>query len=330
MARCLIGCGSNLGRRREQLDRAIELVRFMPGIRLVGVSRFRETVPIGGPAGQGSFLNGACLVETDLPPHDVLAMLTAVENTLDRDRGERWGPRTVDLDLLLYDDLVLDTVELTVPHPRMSTRRFVLEPCVEIAGDVRHPLAACTLDEMLASISAARPHVAVAGVPGSGAEGVARAVAESSLGCLATGARPLPGPDAPAADWCGTLAAWSGALADVDCWDDAHGIVADFWLESLRVAARESLDAEAFRRFEARFSQVSGDAMRPHALLVIVLPRDRLRRDPDRLLVQEKIVRAARDPGYHSPLKPKAVVFIDAADPDRAAGDAVAAVEAMV
>ena len=97
----------------------MELLRFMPGVTLVSVSRYRETRPIGGPPGQGVFLNGACLLETDLAPHDVLGMLAAVENTLDRERGERWGPRTVDLDLLLYDSIVLDTATLTLPHPRI-------------------------------------------------------------------------------------------------------------------------------------------------------------------------------------------------------------------
>ena len=147
----------------------------MPGVTLVEVSRFRDTKPIGGPPGQGLFLNGACLIETDLAPHDVMGMLTAVENTLDRERDERWGPRTVDLDLLLYDDLVLNNATLTVPHPRMATRRFVLEPCVEIAPDLMHPLAACSLSDLLQSISTTHPHVAVIGVPGSGAPEVASA-----------------------------------------------------------------------------------------------------------------------------------------------------------
>jgi len=172
------------------LDRAIELLRFMPGIALEAVSGFRETRPIGGPPGQESFLNGACLIETDLPPHDVLALLHAVENTLHRERHEWWGPRTLDLDLLLYDDLILDSEPLTLPHPRMLTRRFVLEPCVEIAPDAWHPLAACTLAEILDSISTAEPHVAVVGVPGSGATEVAAAIAETTLACQVTAVAP--------------------------------------------------------------------------------------------------------------------------------------------
>lgn len=303
-------------------------MRFMPGFTLLGVSRFRETVPIGGPSGQGAFLNGACLLETDLPPRDVLSMLNAVENTLHRQRDERWGARTVDLDLLLYDDLVLDTAELTVPHPRMSTRRFVLEPCVEIAADVLHPLAACTLDEMLVSISSLQPHVAVVGVSGSGAEQVAAAVGESTVGCLVTAPRPLPEAGAPVEEWCGTLNSWMTALSHADCDDDAHGLVADFWLEAIRVAAVDSLDAEAFAGFEQHFARQSAIAPRPHAILLLVASPESLGRAGSRL--QDRLLAVLRDPAYRSPQKPKAVVVIDATDRERAVADAVAAVEAMV
>jgi 2-amino-4-hydroxy-6-hydroxymethyldihydropteridine diphosphokinase len=330
MARCLIGCGSNLGRRREQLDRAIELMRFMPGVTLLDVSRFRETVPVGGPPGQEAFLNGACLIETDLPPQEVLAMLAAVENTLHRNREERWGPRTVDLDLLLYDDLVLDSDCLTLPHPRMSTRRFVLEPCVEIAGEAVHPLAACTLDEMLASISAPQPHVAVVGVPAAKAAAVARIVSDSSLGCLVSAPRPLPSPAAPPAEWCAALSAWLAALQEVDCDEGAHGIVADFWLETLVVAARESLPHEPLATFETEFVRLAAKAVGPHAVLMLVAPPASLAADPWQARLQERLIAAVRDPQYRSPSKAKAVVFIDATDPRRAATDAVAAVEAMV
>ena len=330
MARCLIGCGSNVGRRREQLDRAIELMRFMPGVTLLGVSRFRETVPIGGPPGQDTFLNGACLIETDLPPQDVLSMLAAVENTLHRNREERWGPRTVDLDLLLYDDLVLDTDCLTLPHPRMSTRRFVLEPCVEIAGGALHPLAACTLDEMLASISSPRPHVAVVGVPMSGVADVARVVSESSLGCFVPAPRPLPAAAAPASEWCGTLSAWLAAMRHVDCDAEAQGMVTDFWLETLLLAAREALDGESLAHFETQFARAAAEVGGPHALLLLVAAPAMLATDPRQGRLQRHLLAAIRDPEYRSPLKAKAVVIIDAADPQRAVTDAVAAVEAMV
>jgi 2-amino-4-hydroxy-6-hydroxymethyldihydropteridine diphosphokinase len=194
MARCLIGCGSNLGKRRDQLDRAIELLRFMPGITLDAVSRYRQTRPVGGPPRQRGYLNGACTIETELSPHDVLGMLAAVENTLHRERAVRWGPRSIDLDLLLYEDLVVDSDALTLPHPRMTTRRFVLEPCVEIAPEWWHPPASCTLRDLLENISVPNPLVTVIGVPGSGAPEVAAAVADATMARLLRAPSPLPAP----------------------------------------------------------------------------------------------------------------------------------------
>lgn len=163
----------------------------MPGVTLVAASRARETRPVGGPPDQAPFMNGAFLVETDLLPIDMLGVLTAIENTLHRERSERWGPRTIDLDLLLYDDLVIDEPGLTVPHPRMTTRRFVLEPAAEIAPDLVHPVAGCTIRDLLENISGAEPHVAVVGAPGSGAADVAAAVAGSWLDTTLLDARQL-------------------------------------------------------------------------------------------------------------------------------------------
>jgi 2-amino-4-hydroxy-6-hydroxymethyldihydropteridine diphosphokinase len=280
MARCLVGCGSNVGKRRDFLDRALELLRFMPGVRLVGVSRFRDTRPIGGPVGQQAFLNGACLLETDLGPHDVMGMLAAVENTLHRERDERWGPRTVDLDLLLYDDLVLDTADLTVPHPRMATRRFVLEPCVEIAPDLVHPRAACTLSDLLESISMPHPYVAVIGVPGSGAPEVAAAVADVTLarlvhapaeyaraGGLTTESDLAASPEEA---WRRAVEACARPLLAAKWPDDPHGTVADYWLPALRLAAADELGAEPYSRFDSFFARVARDTVSPHVAIMLV------------------------------------------------------------
>ena len=252
----------------------------MPGVTLVSVSRYRDTRPIGGPPGQGVFLNGACLLETELAPHDVLGMLAAVENTLDRERGERWGPRTVDLDLLLYDDVVLDTESLTLPHPRMVTRRFVLEPCVEIAPDLVHPLAACTLEDLLESISSPHPHVAVVGVPGSGAAEVAAAIAHATLAGLVS-APPeydaLVGgtavrPDVVSGDlvWRHAVEACAKPLLAKRWSQDPHGTVVDYWLDTVRLAAADSLAAEPLERFETFFTQMAADTVPPHVAILLV------------------------------------------------------------
>jgi 2-amino-4-hydroxy-6-hydroxymethyldihydropteridine diphosphokinase len=132
VTRAYIGLGSNLGDRRAQLDEALRRLETDPAVAIVAVSSFRDTDPVG-VVDQPRFLNAAAALDTSLPPRELLDRLLAVERALGRDRsGERWGPRTVDLDLLLYGDLALDEPGLTVPHPRLDERRFVLEPLVEL------------------------------------------------------------------------------------------------------------------------------------------------------------------------------------------------------
>ena len=132
MARAYIGLGANLGDRAATLTRAIELLAERQEIDVVAVSSFRETDPVGY-LDQPRFLNAAAVVETSLAPSALLATLLEVERELGRVReGPRYGPRTVDLDLLLMDDLVLDEPGLELPHPRLHERVFALEPLAEL------------------------------------------------------------------------------------------------------------------------------------------------------------------------------------------------------
>jgi 2-amino-4-hydroxy-6-hydroxymethyldihydropteridine diphosphokinase len=349
MARCLVGCGSNLGSRREQLDRAVELLRFMPGVSLQAVSRYRETRPVGGPADQQAYLNGACLVDTDLGPHELLEALFAVEQTLLRDRAERWAARTIDLDLLLYDDLVVESVELTLPHPRMTTRRFVLEPCVEIAGGLAHPAAGCTLRDLLDNISVPHPLVAVVGVPGSGAAEIASAVADTTLARPLVAPLPLPVEATPGA-WQETATAWARPLA-ADAWSDVgHATVADFWLDGLPLAAAGHLDPEALSAFTSEVERIAAHAVVPNVVILLradaIVLEERLAGrggGPGGTAVcaapaaaaaaaalQERLVRRLRCPGERSPRTPRAVVTVDVSDLDRATAEATATVEAML
>ena len=133
--RAFVGLGSNVGDREGTIARAVELLSDATGVEVVAVSQLRETEP-WGPVEQPPYLNGAIELETELPPRALLDVLLAVEQALGRDRtGERWGPRTIDLDLLIYDDVVVDEPGLTVPHPRLHERRFALEPLAELAPD---------------------------------------------------------------------------------------------------------------------------------------------------------------------------------------------------
>jgi len=362
MARCLIGCCSNRGQRREQLDRALELLRFMPGVAVRAVSRYRETRPVGGPAGQSAFLNGACLIETDLPARDVLDMLAAVENTLHRERRDRWAERTIDLDLLLYEDLVVETSDLTVPHPRMATRRFVLEPAAEIAADLPYPPAGCTVGDLLENIQTSHPLVAIVGVPGSGAAEVAATVADAVMARVIHARAPLPftasGARAPIDRWRKTLASWTEPLAGDRWHDDRHGTIVDYWCGALAVAADDALEDDDRVRFRAEMEAAAAATVAPTVAILLVADAatfaDRIvfraRRSGDHsdifgdlpaavppgeaaaalVRLQERLERRLRCPTHRCPRAPKAVVTVDAGDLARATDEATAAVEAML
>jgi 2-amino-4-hydroxy-6-hydroxymethyldihydropteridine diphosphokinase len=177
VATCLVAVGSNLGNREQTLDRAVAVLLRQEHLRLLRRSRWRETSPVGGPPGQGKFLNGVLLLETSLAPQRLIEVLQAAEAEFGRDRRQRWGPRSLDLDLLLYDGLILDTPQLAVPHPRMAWRRFVLEPAVEIAGQMLHPTLGWSIARLWEHLNTAVPYLAIAGPPAAGKTDLARQIA---------------------------------------------------------------------------------------------------------------------------------------------------------
>ena len=137
--RAYIGIGANLGNRYETVARALELLARRPGVEVLQVSTLRETEPVGY-ADQPRFLNGAAAVETELDPRALLDELLAVESELGRTRdGPRFGPRTIDLDLLIYGDREVSEPGLTVPHPRLDERAFALEPLAELDPELEIP-----------------------------------------------------------------------------------------------------------------------------------------------------------------------------------------------
>jgi len=133
-----LGLGSNLGDRLTNLQGAVDLLQAEPGLRVAASSRVWETVPVGGPP-QPDYLNAVIGVETDLSARDLLEVAHRVEARLGRVRKERWGARSIDVDLLLYDGESIEEADLVVPHPRLRERAFVLLPLLELAEDVTLP-----------------------------------------------------------------------------------------------------------------------------------------------------------------------------------------------
>ena len=139
MTRAYVGLGANLGPKEVTLLRAVDLLAVEPGVEVLAVSQLHETQPVGNTH-QPDFLNGAVSVDTSLSPRGLLDALLRVEQELGRVRDdERWGPRTIDLDLLVYGDEIVDEPGLRVPHPRLHERRFALEPLVDLEPELVVP-----------------------------------------------------------------------------------------------------------------------------------------------------------------------------------------------
>ena len=151
MPRAWIGIGSNMGDRLEYVRRALGLMDALPDTKLVAVSSIYDTAPVG-MTDQPRFLNAVAELSTGIEPLELLRRLLAIEEECDRVRREAWGPRTLDLDLLLYDDVEIETEELTLPHPRARERAFVLVPLAELAPDLRFPGDTETAPERAAAL----------------------------------------------------------------------------------------------------------------------------------------------------------------------------------
>lgn len=152
MALVYVGLGTNLGDRLENIKAARHALARLPDTLLIDNAPVYETTPVGGPADQGDYYNSVSLLDTRLEPLELLRRLQDIERALGRKReaeGVRWGPRLMDLDILLWDDQVIEERDLVAPHPRMAERAFVLAPLADLDADIVHPVVELTVRELL-------------------------------------------------------------------------------------------------------------------------------------------------------------------------------------
>lgn len=152
IATAYIGIGSNLAEPLQQVRQAMTALEAIPASSLLAVSPWYGSTPMGGPDGQPDYINGVVCLQTQLAPHALLDALQRIENQQSRERHVRWGARTLDLDLLLYDDQRIHDERLTVPHPRMTERAFVLAPLADIAPHLVLPNG-CSVGSLLSQLS---------------------------------------------------------------------------------------------------------------------------------------------------------------------------------
>ncbi|MCK4249150.1 MAG: 2-amino-4-hydroxy-6-hydroxymethyldihydropteridine diphosphokinase [Candidatus Omnitrophica bacterium] len=148
-----IGLGSNISPRHDFIKKALKYIEET-GMSLIKLSHFYETEPVGGIV-QGKFINAAAQIQTTFKPEELIKIFKGIEKKLGRDlKAPKWGPRQIDLDILIYQDKIISENELIIPHPLMHTRRFVLEPLTEIAPGLQHPVLKQTVMELLSSLPA--------------------------------------------------------------------------------------------------------------------------------------------------------------------------------
>lgn len=329
---CLIGLGSNVGDRQRAIQQALSLLSGHPRIEALLASRLYPTRPACGEGSHPEFLNAAARLETSLTPHQLLAVLRDVEQGMGRVRLQRWGPRAIDLDLLLYGDLVLETPLLVLPHPRMAFRRFVLFPALEVAAEMVHPPTGWTVQELLRRLDASPRYVALAGAPGAGKTALAEAVRRRLPCRLATARLDSGCPTRPRGDQAGL--AWQMELEFLqlrlqqlapEAVPREQALISDFWFDQSLVYARLCLPGALAERFESIWRAARQSVPSPQLVVLLKMAGRPLASSQSAAVAQirEGLARQASRPGQ-SPL-----LHLDTTDFDGAVAEVTAAIQAM-
>jgi 2-amino-4-hydroxy-6-hydroxymethyldihydropteridine diphosphokinase len=243
MSTCLVGIGANLGNRADTIRTAAGQLADHVAIESIALSGNFETTPVGGSVPQPDFLNAAVRLETSLDPSTLLDLLHQIEQRCGRQRGEHWSARTLDLDLLLYDQRVIASDRLTVPHPRMVFRRFVLQPAAEVAADLVHARMGWSVRQLLDHLDASAYYLAIGGgdprlrqrlAETVAAELDARLLHDPERSSLAAAAGPIATPTLE------SLQAQAHTLAQARWPGNTQLAISDFWFDSWSLGAQAS------------------------------------------------------------------------------------------
>ena len=338
MPRCLIALGANLGDRAKTLALAIERLEATEGIAVLARSPWLETAPVGGPGEQPAFLNGAALLETTLDAERLARRLHEIETELGRRRTVRWDARALDLDLLLYDDLAIDSPQLVVPHPRMAVRRFVLEPAAEIAGDWVHPTIGWTIERLWRHLTEATGYLAIAGLPGSGKTQLAAQLTKQiSARLIADSPFAVPGmsggqssgdSSSPAARREIEFLVRRQKLLDRETWPESDvWAVSDFWFDQSLAWSAAYLDSAGQAAVLEQWNRASSTIVPPKLLIVLNSGEEAIRSElegaDERQRLSDALDRLARRTGIGP------VLWLPADDWETTVREAAAALVSM-
>lgn len=329
MVKALIGMGANLGKPAENLEAAKSELADLQSTKLLATSDWITTAPVGGPENQGEFLNGAALLETSLSPDSLVAELQRIEKTLGRERIVRWGPRLIDLDIVLYGDQVVDSPQLTVPHPWMALRRFVLEPTAQIASEMVHPIFGWSVGRLYENLGG-KGRIAIASIPSIDSRSVATWLVEQTGGVALFAPDsgtlpPLESGTAPTlAQLLNLVNRWSEKLNEpvdrIPEQDNEPVVISDRCGEELLAAGAIHLDKTDFQSLCDAWKSSFAQHVDSRKLLVVLTDSSLAQ---DNASFASQLLQRVKCTG-HGPW-----IELDASDPDRMRHDLLAVVTGM-